>query len=133
MPTQAFTYSRETLLQIGECVKQHKSLCQLPLDAFHTICSLDLLSVKRTQRGTKAGVKYKQKSAKSAKQSSNGLSLFSVNCQSVKTKTTHGIVTDLVVEHDIDIFALTETWINDDESDDFYVDSLNFPGYELFN
>ena len=80
VPTQAFTYSRETLLQIGECVKQHKSLCQLPLDAFHTICSLDLLSVKRTQRGTKAGVKYKQKSAKSAKQSSNGLSLLSVNC-----------------------------------------------------
>ena len=58
VPTQAFTYSRETLLQISECVKQHKSLCQIPLDAFHTICLLDLLSVKRTQRGTKAGVKY---------------------------------------------------------------------------
>ena len=42
--------------------------------------------------------------------STRDFSLFQLNCQSVKGKATQGIITDLFVEHDMDIFALTETW-----------------------
>lgn len=61
------------------------------------------------------------------------LLVFALNCQSAKSKSTRGIITDLIVEHDIDIFALCETWFIDNKSDDFYVHSLTPPGYDIIN
>ena len=58
---------------------------------------------------------------------------FSLNCQSVKSKVTRGIITDLIAEHDIDIFALTETWLAGNESDDYILSALTPPGYDIYN
>ncbi len=132
-PTQARTYTREALLLINDTVKQQRHRHPLPYDAFQTARSLGLLNVKPTRRGKKAGLKHKQKLQTRANQYCNGLSLFSLNCQSVKSKSTHGVISDIVVEHDIDIFALTETWLADDESDEFDIKSLTPEGYDLFN
>ena len=33
----------------------------------------------------------------------------------------------------MDVLALQETWISENGSDDFYIKSLNVPGYDLFN
>ncbi len=59
--------------------------------------------------------------------------LFQLNCQSVKGKATQGIITDLFAEYDIDIFALTETWFADDESDEFYSSLITPPGYDIYS
>ena len=61
------------------------------------------------------------------------ISLFSLNCQSAKSKAIHGIITDLVIEHDIEILAISETWLTDNESDHIYLKAPTPPGYELFN
>ncbi len=80
-------------------------------------------------------MKYQQKSSQHVHslQTCNDLSLFSLNCQSAKSKAIHCFITDLVIEHDIDIFALSETWFTDNESDHIYVKALTPPGIELFN
>lgn len=120
-PTKARTYTREALLLINDTVKHQRHLHPLLYDTFQIAHSLGLLNVKPTRRGKKAGLKQKYKLQIHAHQYCNGLFLFSLNCQSVKSKSTNGIISDLVVEHDIDIFALTETWLADDESDELYI------------
>ncbi|XP_072023255.1 uncharacterized protein [Amphiura filiformis] len=129
---QVQTYSRETLLSLNDGTHHHF----LPKEVFHTLCALDISRVKPTRRGKKGGLKHRQKLTRSTvykANATNDLSLFSLNCQSVKSKATRGIITDLLVEYDIDIFALTETWLAGNESDDFILSSLTPPGYEIYN
>ncbi|XP_072051779.1 uncharacterized protein [Amphiura filiformis] len=123
-----YSYSRDCLLKINEEVKQNRNLYYLPNDLFKSICSMGLSQVKPTRRGKK-----EKKFPPCFSQSKTGLSMFVLNCQSAKTKSTKGIITDLIAEHKIDIFALTETWFLDTESDDFYVNSLTPAGYDIFN
>ena len=85
-------------------------------EIFDTICSLGISRSKPTRRGKKGGRKQ------SLKQNDNSIgrtpptgtfdhdvSLFSLNCQVAKQKSKTGIITDLLVEHQIQIFCLTET------------------------
>ena len=124
--------SRDFLLSINGSNQHHL----LPKEVFHTICSLGISSVKPTRRGKKGGRKYRQKlvsSSISNVTTTSDFSLFSLNCQSVKSKVTRGIITDLIAEHDIDIFALTETWLAGNESDDYILSALTPPGYDIYN
>ena len=41
-----------------------------------------------------------------------------MNARSIRNKTL--LLRDYIVEHDIDLFAITETWLTDDSLDDFY-------------
>jgi exonuclease III len=97
------------------------------------LLDLGISRFKHTKRGKKAGRKYRQKMAASTCTITNGISLYSLNCQGVKYKSTRGIITDLFVEHDIEIFALQETWLADDASHDFYVTGITPPGYDIYN
>ena len=40
---------------------------------------------------------------------------------------------DMIVEHQMDIFAFTETWMSGDESDDFILSTIAVPGYDIYN
>ena len=43
-------------------------------------------------------------------------------------------MSDLIIEHRMDIFALQETWVSNDGRDDFHINSLStIPGYDIFN
>ena len=41
-----------------------------------------------------------------------------LNVRSIRKKTL--LLRDYIVEHDIDLLAITETWLTDDSSDEFY-------------
>ena len=41
-----------------------------------------------------------------------------LNVRSIRNKTL--LLRDYIVEHDIDLLAITETWLTDDSSDEFY-------------
>ena len=51
------------------------------------------------------------------------------NAQSVRNKTLQ--VKDLIVDHDIDVLALTETWLSADDRDDMTIRDIYPTGYEF--
>ena len=57
------------------------------------------------------------------------MSIFSVNVQSAKNKTD--VISELIVENNIDILALTETWLSAGDRDKVTRGSLTPPGYSL--
>lgn len=63
-------------------------------------------------------------------QKSSGLKVGLLNCQSVRNKIDQ--IHDLIIEKDLDILTLTETWLTPHEKDDFFVNSLELVGYEYW-
>ena len=53
-----------------------------------------------------------------------------VNVCSVRNKLDR--IIGLVIQHDLDILALTEIWLTSDEKDQFYINALTLPGYNLY-
>lgn len=43
------------------------------------------------------------------------------------------MLNDFIVEHDVDIFALTETWLCDSDLDDFFCSDICPAGYNFFH
>ena len=54
-----------------------------------------------------------------------------LNSQSVRNKVD--LIGEAVIEHDIDILALTETWLTNTPKDEYYTKELSFSGYKLIN
>jgi len=52
-----------------------------------------------------------------------------LNVRSIRKKTL--LLRDYIVEHDIDLLAITETWLTDDSSDEFYVVTSVLKGTRL--
>lgn len=67
---------------------------------------------------------------KSTVNTSKPMSFAVLNTRSVRKKTLP--VKDLVVEQDVDIFAITESWLSS-ESDEFIIRDLCLTGYEFHN
>jgi exonuclease III len=59
-----------------------------------------------------------------------GLQMGLLNAQSVRNKLD--IIRDLIIEHDLDILALNETWITTAEKDKSFEKGLSLPGYKPF-
>ena len=59
------------------------------------------------------------------------ISFTLLNARSVRNKSL--TIKDFVVDNDIDILALTETWLRSDESDEFIIRDLRPEGYECFS
>ena len=59
------------------------------------------------------------------------LRVATVNAQSIRNKID--ILHDLVIEHDIDILCITETWLTHKDCDEFYVSALKLIGYILWS
>lgn len=62
--------------------------------------------------------------------SNNLLDFCLLNARSIRNKAL--LVKDYVVEHDIDVLALTETWLDSSDKDDYYVSEICPTGY-VFN
>ena len=54
-----------------------------------------------------------------------------LNSQSAKNKVD--LIGEAVIEHDINILALTETWLTNTPKDEYYTKELSFSGYKLIN
>ena len=54
-----------------------------------------------------------------------------LNSQSARNKVD--LIGEAVIEHDIDILALTETWLTNTPKDEYYTKELSFSGYKLIN
>ena len=54
-----------------------------------------------------------------------------LNSQSARNK--FDLISEAVIEHDIDILALTETWLTNTPKDEYYTKELSFSGYKLIN
>ena len=54
-----------------------------------------------------------------------------LNSQSARNKVD--LIGEAVIEHDIDILALTETWLTNTPKDEYYTKELSFSGYKLLN
>ena len=52
-----------------------------------------------------------------------------LNVRSIRKKTL--LLRDYIVEHDIDLLAITETWLTDDSSDEFYCRDICPDGYKI--
>ena len=52
-----------------------------------------------------------------------------LNVRSIRKKTL--LLRDYIVEHDIDLLAITETWLTDDSSDEFYCRDICPEGYKI--
>ena len=57
------------------------------------------------------------------------LKFFLLNVRSIRKKTL--LLRDYIVEHDIDLLAITETWLTDDSSDEFYCRDICPEGYKI--
>ena len=54
-----------------------------------------------------------------------------LNSQSARNKVD--LISEAVIEHDIDILSLTETWLTNTPKDEYYTKELSFSGYKLIN
>ena len=52
-----------------------------------------------------------------------------LNVQSARNKAD--LIRDIVINHDIDILSLTETWLNTKDKESLPVKGLSLPGYEF--
>ena len=59
----------------------------------------------------------------------SGLVVGVLNAQSTQNKTDR--IRAAIIEHDVDILALTETWLTSTAKDEFFVKSLTLSGYKL--
>ena len=121
--TPVRVYSRNFLINVGQVVTQDRP--SLPLEAIRALRINNIYSGPKTHRGVSSGVNKRRKE----KSLGQGLTVGSLNIQSVRNKTD--IIRDIVINQNIDILSLTETWITNKEKDDFYVKGLTFPGYEF--
>ena len=58
-----------------------------------------------------------------------GLTVGCLNVQSARNKAD--LIRDIVINHDIDILSLTETWLTTNDKDDLNVKGLSLSGYEF--
>ena len=123
--TPVRVYSRNFLLNVGQVVTRDRP--SLPLEAIRALRINNIYSGSKTHiyGGVSSGVNKRRKE----KSLGQGLTVGSLNIQSVRNKTY--IIRDIVINQNIDILSLTETWITNKEKDDFYVKGLTFPGYEF--
>ena len=55
-----------------------------------------------------------------------------MECLNVQSaRNTADLIKDIVINHDIDILSLTETWLTMKDKDDFHVKGLSLPCYEF--
>ena len=120
------TYSISNLLQLNP----HNVHSMMPLSknlrvddvTWQQITSLQINRVKKTHRGKRAGRQQREKAEKlstsnahlDTDSSSPNIKFAMLNARSVKNKTAE--LVDYVVEHELDIVAICETWLSPDDA-----------------
>ena len=146
------TYTRTLLLSVQKTVSQQ--WLRVPLQVLETLRSNKICSVLKTHRGLSArklgqsttqpvittdtpthvragdrGVNWGNITSVSTHKSTSvygsGLTVGCLNARSLRHKSD--IIRDIVIEHDIDILAFTETWLTPNDSDEFHIKGLTLP------
>ncbi|XP_072017730.1 uncharacterized protein [Amphiura filiformis] len=144
------SYCREELMQL-----KPKTGTRVPTDVYKTIRELDICSVKPTKRGHRSFLKQQQpiSTVISNRRVSTGLSTErGVNFSNLKTFQNHDLAptklnvclwnvqslrnkdvlfTDYILEHDIDVMLVTESWLKPDEH--VVIGQCTPPGYEFLH
>ncbi len=120
LPQTRITYTRAQLLDVG--LHKHK----LPNNVLAGVTTSGVhLSFKKTRRGRRAG--RKQRKTKLLQTDRKPFTFGLLNAQSVKNKAVP--LYDRILEHDYDILAITETWLND--KDDSVLNELVPHNYDI--
>ena len=124
-------YSSTKLSAIGKTC----SKLSISRHVWSTILNLGINSKQKTHRGTRAG-RCKAKHGPSFTSKAHPpcapntqLDVHLWNARSICNKTT--AFSDYVLEHDIDLMAITETWLSDDSY--IVIGELTPPGYSFIN
>jgi hypothetical protein len=148
-------YTREQLLDIVDCLP---ALPKLSFDALRSIRHHGINEINPTIRGCRAG-KHIQRSIASVPPllrvsrnqcginstnlteihcikndhslSGSRLSFGLINARSIKNKTTS--LVDYITDNDIDVIAITETWLGTDGRDRVVEGEVCPPGYNLLH
>ena len=153
--TPMIKYTRSHLLLVERKVTQEWN--RVSPQVLETLRTNQICSIKRTHRGRSAG---KQRGGNTqpptitstdspttattrnwsnlisicttkstSSECKSGLTVGSLNIRSARNKSD--VIRDTVIDHDLDILSLTETWLTTKEKDDFYVKGLALSGYEF--
>ena len=99
--TSVGDYSRNFLLNV--CHVFTRDSPSMPLEAIRAL-RINIFSGPKTHRGVSFGVNKRKKEESLGP----GLTVGSLNIQSVRNKTD--LIRDMVINQNIDILSLTETW-----------------------
>lgn len=135
------TYDSVALRQIFEHVDKNKLGKILP---FETILNVRKLKLNKRKRGSRGGMKKSEfpqgvnknnlteikMGSQRIHDNSKQVSIMTVNCRSVKSKSE--LICDIMIEQKIDIAVLTETWLAD-TYDELWIKTcdLNTNGFAL--
>ena len=134
------TYGRQQLIEMGHKCKQDKRITLFP-SAVNRIRKLKL-----NRRGKRSGKKVREQSSYRKKLGVNhenltlvtpfhrnnnsfkkNLKCLMINIQSIKSKQT--LLMDYIVDNEIDLVMVTETWLSDSDNIWLEVSDLNKYGY----
>jgi hypothetical protein len=129
-------YSREDILEIREKYSIHETKLKVDHELYTELKRLGISSSKPTHRGKRGGRQVKTRTQlPPLKQqtvprivTSNNIKLSLCNARSVLNKWDS--IIDYIIENDLDILAITETWILPGNVNDHVLKDLP-PGYSL--
>jgi hypothetical protein len=120
-PNNNVTYSRSDLLLIGKEILSQQTKLRITPEVYQTVRHLEICSVKPTRRGIKGGSK--------AQGSMQSALLGLINARSIVNKTVE--ISDHIIEHNIDILSITETWLSDHNTHDVELNDICPDGYSI--
>ena len=138
-PCYAESYSRLDLLQLGCTLLSKDSSTGIDSQVYRSIKDLGILNQNvQTKRGNRGGRKVKSKFKSTSSNLQNPLGQSSVthalkfgllNARSVNEK--ENLIADHIIENNLDVVALTETWLGPQGSNPVLEGDLCPPGYSL--
>ena len=122
------TYDRESLLSFKDVRNR------ITLPAWTVINELGISSKRRTKRGSKGGKKRHIKDVYNVTSENRTLARYALwNARSLNAKIP--MVCEFVTTNEVDILAITETWLSGDSRDDRTIGDLlnSLPNYSFYH
>ncbi len=125
------SYNQDKLLALRNDLPKD---LRLPVELYKTLRDHGITKHKPTKRGCTAGVNHKQASVPASVDRSTPGGHELINCCLLNTRSVRNkalVVKDYVVEQDIDVLCLTETWLKPGTGDVPKIGDLKPEGYKL--
>ena len=120
-------YGRNELLLLGKSLLSSQTTHRVPPDAWHNINELGLGTARSrpTRRGKRGG--HKRKNTRHMKCVTTTPIFGLLNSRSIRNKSDD--IIDHVLDHKLNLIALTETWLHGDDSDQKAIGDITPAGY----
>jgi hypothetical protein len=118
----SMAYSRTDLLLMGLNVLNKAESLGIPLNTYRTLQKLDICNVMPTHRGKRAGISKKCNSDTKPKTDQPIFCLL--NARSISNKWDE--IIDFIVDNDVDVISITETWLGKDNQPPYLPDGYSF-------